>query len=157
MLVCTDSSFGDGTTTYGGYLNTEIEKISGAKCSKSYETDYVRLITYSEYCNLSPANRGTSTSYPNVLGITRLSTSSDYAEWLYSPTLKSWWTMTSYSGYNYTHYKNSYSVEINGTSGGSYAEYLLGVRPVITIKNNFLKFINLNFSFFLLTDKLKKC
>ena len=142
VSICIDPSSEDGTT-YGGYLNTEIAKISGASCNNGYEKDYVRLITYSEYWNLSPRYNGSGTnlSYPNVSGIIRLSTSGDYASWLYCNTNKcgdpygSWWTMASYS------YRSSSDVMFSSVVGsnGYLNEYFkgenaLGVRPVITIK-----------------------
>ena len=140
VSVCVDSSRVDGKATYGGYLKTEINNIAGASCNNDYETDYVRLISMSEYYNLSPYYSGTNTKYPNVSGITRLSTSSDYAEWLYCNSTKCgrsdgyWWTMTSYSYrassiVSYAHYVYS-DGRLNNTNG----EYAHGVRPVITIK-----------------------
>ena len=140
--VCIDPSRGDAVATYGGYLKTEIDKISGASCGNGYEADYVRLITYSEYWNLSPYYSGTNSSYPNVSGITRISTSSDYSNWLYCNSSKCggtvdagmWWTMascsTSYSSYvRHPRYVYSY-----GSLDYHLGEKAFGVRPVITIK-----------------------
>ena len=142
VSVCIDSSRGDGVATYGGYLKTEIDKISGASCSNSYEADYVRLITYSEFWNLSPYYSEASTSYPNVSNITRLSTSSDYADWLYCNTNKCgstnytgwWWTMASYSDSRANFVKYMHSVRSDGHLNYNSAEIAIGVRPVITIK-----------------------
>ena len=53
VSVCIDPSRDDGIATYGGYLQSEIDKINGASCSTGYETDYVRLITILEYENIS--------------------------------------------------------------------------------------------------------
>ena len=140
VSVCVEPSHGYGVDTYGGYLKTEIENINGASCNNGYETDYVRLITYSEYWNLSPNYSGTSGSYPNVSGITRLSTSSDYAEWLYcnkcGGTAYSgyWWTMTSYSYSSSNYVRNARVVYSSGDLHYNYGENAYGVRPVITIK-----------------------
>ena len=139
VSVCVDSSREDGKYTYGGYLKTEIEKINWASCSR-YETDYVRLITYSEYWNISPWYSGTDSNYPNVSGITRLSTSGDYAEWLYCQSSKCgnssgyWWTMASYSGSRSDVVREARNVNSSGNLGINRGEYAYGVRPVITIK-----------------------
>ena len=139
VSVCVDPSRRDGKATYGGYLKTEIDEISGASCS-SYETNYVRLITYSEYWNISPYYSETNTSYPNISGITRLSTSSDYANWLYcSSSLCGnssgyWWTMTSYSYSNHDRVRYVHFVGHFGNLSSYYGMNTYGVRPVITIK-----------------------
>ena len=150
VSVCVEPSHGDGVATYGGYLKTEIENINGASCNNGYETDYVRLITYSEYWNLSPYYSGTDAKYPNVSEITRMSTSSDYANWLYCNSSKCgasnnflgyWWTMTSYPGGNSNNAKNAINVMYardvysDGYLGaGNIWDDDLSVRPVITIK-----------------------
>ena len=130
--VCIDPSRRDEGETYGGYLKTEIENINGASCS-NYEIDYVRLITYSEYWNLSPQYSGPDSKYPNVTGITRLSSDSDYLKWLRISS-KSWWTMASYT----YRYRNSvmyaHFVSSNGDLNANFSEIVYGVRPVITIK-----------------------
>ncbi len=140
--VCIDPSRGDGVVTYGGYLKSEIDNIDGASCSNGYETDYVRLITYSEYWNISPYYSGTDTSYPNVSTITRLSKSSDYAEWLYCSNKKC--GCTSYSGFWWTMISHYYShagavpsaryVSSDGSLNSHNGGNVFGVRPVITIK-----------------------
>ena len=143
VSVCIDPSRGDNLASYGGYLQSEIDKISGASCNNGYETDYVRLITYSEYRNLSPYYSGTNPSHPNVTGITRLSTSSDYANWLYCNSSKcgashnylgSWWTMASYSYTHSTIVRYAHNVTSSGRLNYDYVDTTLGVRPVITIK-----------------------
>ena len=143
VSVCVDPSRGDGKATYGGYLKTEIEKISGASCNNGYEIDYVRLISVAEYWNLSPYYSGTDSNYPNISGITRLSTSSDYANWLYCKSSKCggtaysgyWWTMASYSGSSSINVRNACYVYSSGNlyvnNGG---EPAFGVRPVITVR-----------------------
>ena len=143
VSVCVNSSRGDGVATYGGYLGTEIGQIAEARCNNGYETDYVRLITLSEYWNLSPYYSGTNSSYPNVSGITRLSTSSDYAEWLYCNTNKcggteysgSWWTMASISSSGPANsVRDARYVIASGFFSTISGVAELGVRPVITIK-----------------------
>ena len=138
--VCVDPSLGDNGVTYGGYLKSEIDNIDGASCGNGYETDYVRLITYSEYWNLSPYYNGTSDRYPNVSNITRLSTSSDYADWLYCNSNKcgdsngSWWIMTSYVQSHPMYYQYAFAIYYSGVLFEQYSNSALGVRPVITIK-----------------------
>ena len=140
--VCIDPSHGDKVATYGGYLKTEINKIGDSSCSNGYETDYVRLMTYLEYWNLSPLYSGPDASYPNVSGITRLSTSSDYADWLYCNSNKCGgtayagylWTLSSTFSSNPESLKTARYIHSNGNLGSNYGEYAFGVRPVITIK-----------------------
>ena len=144
--VCIDPSRGDAKETYGGYLKSEIEKIDGVSCNNGYETDYVRLITYSEYWNLSPKNSGTNDSYPNVSAITRLSTSGDYRKWLYCRSSECggtvnvykgiWWTMQSYFILRNDDYRTRYAYMIyhDGDIISETSDTLYGVRPVITIK-----------------------
>ena len=141
VSVCIDPSRGDGKATYGGYLKTEIDKINGASCNNGYETDYVRLITNSEYFNLSPYYSGTNSNYPNVSGITRLSRDSDYANWLYCDSNKCgrsdgwWWTMASSFTSSYNYVSTSKPVLSSGVLSSSDAGMNpMDVRPVITIK-----------------------
>ena len=140
VSVCVDPSRGDGKATYGGYLKTEIEKISGASCNNGYEIDYVRLISVAEYWNLSPYYSGTDSNYPNILGITRLSTSSDYANWLYCNSCKCgrtdgyWVTMVSYSDSTSNRVRFAHFVSSFGSLGSSTGDVTFGVRPVITIR-----------------------
>lgn len=143
VSICIDQSRGDGIATYGGYLKEEIENINEASCNNGYETDYVRLITYSEYWNLSPSYSGTSARYPNVSGITRLSSNSDYANWLYCSSGKcgasniysgAWWTMTSLYHNTYFHVMSLYYINYSGGLSYEYGERVYGVRPVITIR-----------------------
>ena len=145
ISVCVDPSREDNIVTYGGYLKTEINNISGASCS-NYETDYVRLITYSEYFNLSPYYSEKDSNYPNVSGITRLSTDSDYASWLYcmsnkcgssiteNSALGNWWTMNSTYSSHYGSVRLMRFVLSLGNLANYYSDSKFGVRPVITIK-----------------------
>ena len=139
VKVCIDPSRGDNKSTYGGYLKTEIEKISEASCN-SYETDYVRLMTFLEYFNLSPYYSKADSNYPNISGIIRLSSDSNYADWLYCNSNKCgrsdgiWWTMATYSGEYTFRVKESRSVVPTGLLNNFTGDYAFGVRPVITIK-----------------------
>ena len=141
--VCVDQSRGDSLASYGGYLKKEIENISGASCNSGYESDYVRLITYSEYWNLSPSYSGTNQKFPNVTKITRLSANSDSVEWLYCNSGKcgasniysgNWWTMTSLYHNTYFHVMSLYYINYSGGLSYEYGERVYGVRPVITIR-----------------------
>ena len=141
VSVCVDPSREDGIATYGGYLKTEIEKISGASCNNGYETDYVRLITESEYWNISTYYSETEdASYPNVSGITRLFSDSDYADWLYCNSNKCgslggfWWTMASYAYSDSNGVRYARLVNPSGKLRSYYGENIYGVRPVLTIK-----------------------
>ena len=124
-------------------LKDKIENISGASCNSGYESDYVRLITYSEYWNLSPSYSGTNQKFPNVTKITRLSASSDSVEWLYCNSGKceasniysgNWWTMTSLYHNTYFHVMSLYYINYSGGLSYEYGERVYGVRPVITIR-----------------------
>ena len=134
--ICIDQSRGDGIATYGGYLKEEIENINGASCNNGYIEDYVRLISASEYFNLSPYYNGTDVRYPNILGITRIVSDSD---WLYCDTGKCsrngyWWTMASYYDiYSYL-VMCAESVSSDGALYNHYGQGPFAVRPVITIK-----------------------
>ncbi len=125
--VCIDPSQ-NGGTTFGGYLKEEIENISGASCNNGYEEDYIRLITYSEYWNLSPKYSGTDANYPNLSNIVRQSSTS----WL---NVKDWWTLAAQSYYS-GDFRVSYAYEVSssGSIFSTYSNLMFGVRPVITIK-----------------------
>lgn len=140
VSVCVDSSRGDGTATYGGYLKEEIENINGASCNSGYEENYVRLITYSEYWNLSPMYSGINENYPNISGIARLSNDSDYEIWLYCNSNKCgnssgyWWTMASSSGTVSGDVRGVRRINSSGSINGTAGQYVFGVRPVVIIK-----------------------
>ena len=142
ISICVDPSKGDGWTTYGGYLTSELN-ISEKGCSAKV-SDKVRLISPSEYYNMSPFYSSIDNNYPNVENITRLTKTSDYASWLYCDTISCgsekyngyWWTMGSYyeSGSKsrnlseWAKFISSYG-DIKENSG----DYIWGVRPVITV------------------------
>lgn len=121
--VCSDPSRSGGKETYGGYLMSELSALN--KTCSNVVTDKVRLISPSEYYNMSPNYTGTK--------------SSTYSSWLYCNSSSCgasngwWWTMGSSSssytaGIEYAQLVLNTGV-IYGVNGQ--AEY--GVRPVITI------------------------
>ena len=138
--ICIDPSRNDGISTYGGYLKEEIENINGASCNNGYIEDYVRLISVSEYWNLSPYYSGTNESYPNTKRITKLSSNSDYAIWLYCKSNRCgnssgyWWTMASSSRNNTNNVRFARGVSSDGYLSNDFGYTASGVRPVITIK-----------------------
>ena len=137
--ICVDSSRGDNVATYGGYLMSELNVLGKIQeCSKQV-SDKVRLISYSEYYNMSPFYTNIINNYPNVENITRISSSEEYSSWLYCNSNKcgnssgTWWTMGSffYSEINFVRYANFVTAPgflLNGLGVNSNA-----VRPVITV------------------------
>ncbi len=146
--ICIDPTVADGSKTYGGYLISEISTL-GSSCTLDSVSDKVRLISYSEYYNMSPYYEDESSNYPNVGHyITRISKTSDYASWLYcgstscgSSTIKgnswtidgAWWTMGSSSSSGDNYVRVARSVDFEGFLHGYISEFTLGVRPVITV------------------------
>ena len=142
--ICADPSHGsDGKSTYGGDLEDELKLVSGAYCN-NYVSDYVRLISFSEFSNFSSKKVSSPThSYtPNPFNIERLSSDSDYGEWLSCNTSLcgnvsgTWWTLRAVHGVGNYQTSVTYVGYVDGTgwihsSGGSGSR---GVRPVITIK-----------------------
>lgn len=142
--ICADPSHGgDGKQTYGGDLENELNLVSGAYC-KNYVSDYVRLISFSEYVNLTPVNNSYAPhSYsPNPSHIEKLSSDSDYDEWLYcntslcGNTYGAWWTMNAVHGAGgyYTDIRSAMYINSSGYIGPAFSSAGYGVRPVITIK-----------------------
>ena len=137
--ICADPSRGDMETTYGGYLMSELNVLGKASnCSKQV-SDKVRLISYSEYYNMTPYYTNIDANYPNVENITKISSDGDYASWLYCNSNVCgdrhgyWWTMSSYSGsqvYNVGDARDDYGSGYLSTGLG---EYSIGIRPVVTI------------------------
>ena len=137
--ICVDPSRGDGKTTYGGYLMSELNAIGKTSNCLNQVSDKVRLISYSEYYNMSPYYSGTNSSYPNTHSITRLTTSSDYAKWLYCIGTSCansdgyWWSMGSSSEYKSVAVIGAHNVDGNGNFCISRSERAYAVRPVVTI------------------------
>lgn len=135
--ICADPSRGDNGTTYGGYLMSELNVLGKASnCSKQV-SDKVRLITYSEYYNMSPVYTSTNINYPNVENITK--TTGNYTSWLYCNSNACgnsngwWWTMDSTSADNANLVGNARFVDSVGSLWGNYGEVAYSIRPVITV------------------------
>ena len=136
--ICIDPSM----SQYGGYLEDEMNMISDpySTCKNGYVEDYIRLITYSEFWNLSPNYTGTNDLYPNTSGITRLSSANDYTNWLYCESedcgdnSQFWWTMQSASCCNSDDVRYAGAVKYNGYILQQVSWQNFGVRPVITIE-----------------------
>ncbi len=143
--ICIDTSiYSDNEYSYGGYLKSEIDNL-GVACHKGYVSDKVRLITVSEYYNISPYYKDvtlpyegqlTTLKYDNIIKIPKLYliTRATDSSWLYSSL---WWTMTAFSGSSGpAHVRRAYRIQ--GGSGGMGSAYGEGtdgerIRPVITI------------------------
>ena len=131
--ICVDQSTGDGSTTYGGYLMSELDALEKKELCSNKENDKVRLISISEYYNMSPYYTNISSNYPNVENITRLS--SDDSSWFKSSDIDSddsWWTMGATNMmdmgfYPLVEYVPSYGFGFDGS------DRAYDVRPVITI------------------------
>ena len=134
--ICADPSRRDGRITYGGYLMSELNALGVASSCTTQVSDKVRLITYSEYYNMSPFFT-TNSKYPNVENITKLATSPK--SWLYCQSSAcggssgEWWTMRSFSGSSTYSVAFAYIVAGSGNPGNPGATGSYGVRPVITI------------------------
>ena len=140
--ICADSSRGDGVVTYGGYLIDELEALGKTSLCSNKVSDKVRLISYSEYFNMTPRYKNTNDNFPNIENIIKLSTDSDYESWLYcnfnscDTQFETWWMMTA----DYNSISKSYNqvrllraVGIDGSWYSREASSEYGVRPVITI------------------------
>ena len=139
--ICPDSSRNDGEETYGGYLISELELLK-KKCNAKQVSDKVRLISPSEYYYMSPYysdDEIDASKYPKIENITRLSTSSNYASWLYCTSTAcgnssgKWWTTGSVSKKYISHVRYTNYISWNGGIDDDYGSYIFAVRPVITI------------------------
>ena len=140
--ICVDPSRGAGeTTSYGGYLMSELDALGKKTYCTRQSANKVRLISYSEYYNMSPKYTSQNADYPNIENITKISTTSDYKSWLYCSSANcgnsqygNWWTMSSYSnGRSTTNVIMAITVTGNGNLESKASEVIGGVRPVITI------------------------
>ena len=137
--ICADPSRGDGGTTYGGYLMSELNVLGKESSCMTQVSDKVRLISNSEYYNMSPKYTSQDANYPNVENIKKILSDSDYSSWLYCDSTSCgnsdgvWWTMGSFSD-AYTGYV-SFVCDVHGDGGleSLNGEFAFGVRPVITI------------------------
>ena len=141
--ICADPSRNDNIATYGGYLVSELNALGKNSSCTTQVSDKVRLISYSEYWNMSPYYESEDNNYPNVgKYIKRLSKTSDYESWLYcgstncgsSTYMGAWWTMSSSFGSDAPF--TTYAINVDG--GGFLSIYGVvaapfGVRPVITV------------------------
>ena len=134
--VCADPSkntTGGLEQSYGGYLMSELDALGKTSSCANQVSDKVRLISPSEYWNMSPYYCGTNSSYPNTHSITRLTTSSDYATWLYNSSIGSWWTMGASSYSRANNVQNARRVSGDGSLYNYIGQYAYGLRPVVTI------------------------
>ena len=140
--ICADPSkdtTGGLEQSYGGYLMSELNALGKAQECSNQVSDKVRLISYSEYYNMSPFYSSIDNNYPNVENITRLTKTSNYALWLYCSYSTCgnsngwWWTMGSFSGANASYIRDARYVVSGGGLGHYYGDSAIGVRPVITI------------------------
>ena len=138
--ICDDQP--KGQNIYGGYLMSELDAIGKASNCSNQVSDKVRLITYSEYYNMSPFFENADSKYPNVENITKISKSNDYTSWLYCNSNNCgysngsfsgyWWAMTSAGDPRYV----SEVFVVSSRGGFSISNFdtnIFGVRPVITI------------------------
>ena len=138
--ICADPSRGDGVITYGGYLLSELNVLGKTQECTSQVSDKVRLISYSEYYNMSPYYTSTDSNYPNVGNITKISTTSDYESWLYCSSNACgtgsnglWWTMGAYYNNTTDYVRLGRIINNDGKLFDYYTHHLFGVRPVITV------------------------
>ena len=119
--ICVDPSkdtTGGLEQSYGGYLMSELNALGKAQECSNQVSDKVRLISYSEYYNMSPFYSSIDNNYPNVENITRLTKTSNYALWLYCDystcgnSNGNWWTMGSFSGANASYIRDARYVVI---------------------------------------------
>ena len=135
-----------GQNIYGGYLMSELDAIGKASNCSNQVNDKVRLITYSEYYNMSPFFGNEDSKYPNVENITKAT--GNYISWLYCNSNNCgysngsfsgyWWIMTSFGDSRYVS-----SVFVVSSRGGfsssDFDTNIFGVRPVITIVKQYNK------------------
>ena len=112
--ICASPSRGDGVTTYGGYLVSELNALGKTEECSNQVSDKVRLISQTEF---------------NQIKSSELSSS-----WLYGTSIGYWWTMGSYSNTFAVAVKHAYDVTSSGElSNYQYSSTTYGVRPVITV------------------------
>ena len=138
--ICADPSkdtTGGLEQSYGGYLMSELNALGKESSCMTQVSDKARLISYSEYHNMSPYYTSTDSNYPNVENITKAA--GNYTSWLYcsSKTCGNsygyWWTMGSHSSIFANFVGRARRVEGNGDFYNPYSDDASGVRPVVTI------------------------
>ena len=137
--ICAEPSVGNNGTTYGGYLMSELNVLGETSRCPKQVSDKVRLISASEYYNMSPYYTRIDSNYPNVENITKISTTSDYASWLYCSSSTCgrsdgwWWTMGAFTYNDDSGITTTRLVSHDGNLNLRGGHFALGVRPVITI------------------------
>jgi uncharacterized repeat protein (TIGR02543 family) len=145
-LICNDPSITTTSTakavTYGGATKYEIDQFAGATCSSGYSKDYVRLLTASEYYNLSyrtpeVTSVFSTTSVPFVpiakIGYMPEKVASTNT-WLYNYNF----TTTATSGTNASYTRYALRFAYNNASGVSayLASSSAGYSPVVVVQYN---------------------
>ena len=140
--ICADPSkniTGGLEQSYGGYLMSELNVLGKESSCMTQVSDKVRLISYSEYYNMSPYYTSQDANYPNVENITKILSDSDYSSWLYCNSINCgnargyWWTMGSCSGANANCVRLARGVRSVGDFYNGSGVDASGVRPVVTI------------------------
>ena len=140
--ICADPSkntTGRLEQSYGGYLMSELNALGKTPSCSKQVSDKVRLISYSEYYNMSPYNPRQDVNYPNIENITKILSDSDYSSWLYCSSNICgnsngfWWAMGSLSAPDAGLVTDAIYVDCGGTLNTYYGESAFGVRPVVTI------------------------
>ena len=132
--ICADPSRNDNNKTYGVYLKKELDFLGmSSKCSK-YTEDKIRLASNSEVFYMSPYYSSNSSIYPNVDGIVKLDSNSDYESWFISSSNNYFWTLSaSIDTKSVVSVELAGSVGYPGTVADNWSYVSFAVRPVITI------------------------
>ena len=139
--ICNDPN---SELSYGGYIKEEIENLDGT-CN-NYSDYKVRLISASEYANLSPYGPYINLTFPNKNAFNGLNDYFAYKpyvkkqaenDWLYSKSpVNGWWSMSNTNyGNNNTSVTEARIIYNDGYLGAqTTSSPYFSVRPVITIK-----------------------
>ena len=147
-LICNDPALVTNSTnktvTYGGSTKYEIDQFEDGTCASGYSKDYVRLLTVSEYYNLSyrtsalsTAFKRTSTPYLPIAVIEYMPTKiASTNTWFYPSSITYMQTSNAYSGTSsvdvkYTALLYNSSSYVNYATGDS-ASYIY--IPVVVVK-----------------------
>ena len=137
--ICKGVSNGNNSYTYGGYTKSEVESLSaqGASCASGYTKDKVRLITPSEFHNLSQKyNNATypcSNNYHGYFASVDYITTRISGTWLYDSTTYNWWTTGTVSsgGSGWERYALYVNTDGKFATNVTYNSY--EIRPVIVL------------------------